>query len=232
MIRFYLAEEPVLNNVPTWLLHRDEDLRLRARAPRRARRQGSARRRRLRHADRPGGDRAPSARRSARGSSRAPDKYIAQPTLALSTCPTFVEAGLAPRHIDLRPVRAVGQDSQPGARRPDARRAARRLAGRQLVAGRRHQGHLGPRDSEATLRRCSAAPPTSSTGWRATSSAPRTPRACSTSRYRMSLLPYEVIEPGLAWAEPWAVPLITSGLATDVLRALSGSSRPRTCCAS
>jgi len=33
--------------------------------------------------------------------------------------------------------------------------------------------------------------------------------------YRMSLLPYENIEPGLAWAEPWAVPLITSGLATE-----------------
>ena len=33
--------------------------------------------------------------------------------------------------------------------------------------------------------------------------------------YRMSLLPYEVVEPGLAWAEPWAVPLITSGLATE-----------------
>src|SRR5258708_8044248 len=32
--------------------------------------------------------------------------------------------------------------------------------------------------------------------------------------YRMSLLPYEAIEPGLACAEPWAVPLITSGLAT------------------
>src|SRR5947199_5479282 len=32
---------------------------------------------------------------------------------------------------------------------------------------------------------------------------------------RMSLLPYELIEPGLAWAEPWAVPLVTSGLATD-----------------
>ena len=32
--------------------------------------------------------------------------------------------------------------------------------------------------------------------------------------YRMSLLPYEVIEPGLAWAEPWAVPLVTSGVAT------------------
>jgi len=36
--------------------------------------------------------------------------------------------------------------------------------------------------------------------------------------YRMSLLPYEVIEPGLAWAEPWAVPLITSGLATEYYR--------------
>src|SRR4249920_587768 len=33
--------------------------------------------------------------------------------------------------------------------------------------------------------------------------------------YRMSLLPYELVEPGLAWAEPWAVPLITSGLATE-----------------
>src|SRR5580765_750482 len=33
--------------------------------------------------------------------------------------------------------------------------------------------------------------------------------------YRMSLLPYDMIKPGLAWAEPWAVPLVTSGLATD-----------------
>src|SRR5262244_3478649 len=32
--------------------------------------------------------------------------------------------------------------------------------------------------------------------------------------YRTSLLPYQVREPGLAWAEPWAVPLITVGLAT------------------
>jgi len=32
-----------------------------------------------------------------------PSNYIAQPTLALSTCPTFVDAGIAPRHIDLRP---------------------------------------------------------------------------------------------------------------------------------
>jgi uncharacterized circularly permuted ATP-grasp superfamily protein len=32
-----------------------------------------------------------------------PDNYIAQPTLALSTCPTFVAQGVAPRHVDLRP---------------------------------------------------------------------------------------------------------------------------------
>src|ERR1051325_738430 len=31
--------------------------------------------------------------------------------------------------------------------------------------------------------------------------------------YRMSLLPYQPVEPGLAWAEPWAVPLVTNGLA-------------------
>ena len=37
-----------------------------------------------------------------------PDNYIAQPTLALSTCPTLVEAGVAPRHLDLRPFVLVG----------------------------------------------------------------------------------------------------------------------------
>jgi uncharacterized circularly permuted ATP-grasp superfamily protein len=38
-----------------------------------------------------------------------PERYIAQPTLALSTCPTFVEAGLATRHIDLRPYVLSGK---------------------------------------------------------------------------------------------------------------------------
>jgi uncharacterized circularly permuted ATP-grasp superfamily protein len=40
-----------------------------------------------------------------------PDGYIAQPTLALSTCPTFVEEGVAPRHVDLRPFVLSGRDS-------------------------------------------------------------------------------------------------------------------------
>jgi uncharacterized circularly permuted ATP-grasp superfamily protein len=36
-------------------------------------------------------------------------QYIAQPTLALSTVPTFVESGVAPRHVDLRPFVLVGE---------------------------------------------------------------------------------------------------------------------------
>jgi len=37
-----------------------------------------------------------------------PENYIAQPTLALSTCPTLVDGGVAPRHVDLRPFVLVG----------------------------------------------------------------------------------------------------------------------------
>jgi uncharacterized circularly permuted ATP-grasp superfamily protein len=37
-----------------------------------------------------------------------PAHYIAQPTLALSTCPTLVDKGFAPRHLDLRPFVLVG----------------------------------------------------------------------------------------------------------------------------
>jgi uncharacterized circularly permuted ATP-grasp superfamily protein len=38
-----------------------------------------------------------------------PQAYIAQPTLALSTCPTFVQEGIAPRHVDLRPFVLSGR---------------------------------------------------------------------------------------------------------------------------
>jgi len=46
-----------------------------------------------------------------------PENYIAQPTLALSTVPIFTRAGLAPRHVDLRPfvlVSPAGVDIVPG----------------------------------------------------------------------------------------------------------------------
>jgi uncharacterized circularly permuted ATP-grasp superfamily protein len=41
---------------------------------------------------------------------RRPENFIAQPTLALSTCPTCVSEGIAPRHVDLRPFVLVGRD--------------------------------------------------------------------------------------------------------------------------
>ncbi|MEL7133703.1 MAG: circularly permuted type 2 ATP-grasp protein [Pseudomonadota bacterium] len=40
----------------------------------------------------------------------APGNYIAQPTLALSTVPILTDAGLAPRHVDLRPFVLVSPD--------------------------------------------------------------------------------------------------------------------------
>ncbi|MFM5931700.1 MAG: circularly permuted type 2 ATP-grasp protein [Novosphingobium sp.] len=46
-----------------------------------------------------------------------PDNFIAQPTLALSTVPIFTKAGLAPRHVDLRPfvlMSPEGIDITPG----------------------------------------------------------------------------------------------------------------------
>ena len=41
-----------------------------------------------------------------------PSGYIAQPTLSLSSCPTYVESGVAPRHIDLRPFVLSGRSVQ------------------------------------------------------------------------------------------------------------------------
>jgi uncharacterized circularly permuted ATP-grasp superfamily protein len=61
-----------------------------------------------------------SRRRSPRSPKKLrakPDNYIAQPTLALSTVPIFTKAGLAPRHVDLRPfvlVSPKGIDITPG----------------------------------------------------------------------------------------------------------------------
>lgn len=41
-----------------------------------------------------------------------PSNYIAQPTLALSTCPILTDKGLAPRHVDLRPYVLVSDRIQ------------------------------------------------------------------------------------------------------------------------
>ncbi len=109
MVRFYLGEEPILKNVPTFncgdpqdrtyvLDHLGELVVKEARGsggygmlvgPQSTKDQCEEFRRRISH---------------------APGEYIAQPTLALSTVPTFVDSGLAPRHVDLRPFVLQGAD--------------------------------------------------------------------------------------------------------------------------
>ncbi|MCV2446816.1 circularly permuted type 2 ATP-grasp protein [Paracoccus sp. DMF] len=107
MIRFYLGEEPLLQNVQTWALWKDEDYRyvmanLKELVVKEVHGSGGY-----------GmliGPRA-SAEEIARFRSlieKNPGNYIAQPTLALSTSPTFVAEGIAPRHVDLRPFCLCG----------------------------------------------------------------------------------------------------------------------------
>ena len=110
MTRFYLSEEPILGNVPTLMLYRDQD---------RAEALANLDRLVVKEVHGAGGYGmliGPAATVAEREAFRqrilaAPDRYIAQPTLALSTCPTFVAAGLAPRHIDLRPYILTGRGS-------------------------------------------------------------------------------------------------------------------------
>jgi uncharacterized circularly permuted ATP-grasp superfamily protein len=110
MITFYLGETPMLTNVPTYVLRRPDELAYA-----------------LEHlaelvikevhgAGGYGMLIGPAATRAQLGEFRTritahPERYIAQPTLALSTCPTFVDASLAPRHIDLRPYVLSGRET-------------------------------------------------------------------------------------------------------------------------
>ena len=109
MIRFYLGEEPLLANVPTRVLRRPEDLaytldHLHELVVKEVHGAGGY-----------GMLVGPASTAAEREEFRqrildAPEKYIAQPTLSLSTCPTFVEQGIAPRHIDLRPFVLSGRE--------------------------------------------------------------------------------------------------------------------------
>ncbi len=108
MIRFYLGEEPILSNVPTWQCGQPDDLRyVLEKLPELV----------VKEVHGSGGYGmlvGPKATKDQIESFRdrliqTPDAYIAQPTLSLSTCPTFVEEGIAPRHVDLRPYCLVGE---------------------------------------------------------------------------------------------------------------------------
>lgn len=102
MIEFYLGEKPILSNVPTYTLSKSDDFKYV-----------------LEHLNElvvkekhgsggygmlvgPKATKAETEEFKER-IKQNPDNYIAQPTLALSTCPTVQEEGLSPRHVDLRP---------------------------------------------------------------------------------------------------------------------------------
>jgi uncharacterized circularly permuted ATP-grasp superfamily protein len=109
-IRYYLKEEPILPNVPTYLCMRETD-----------------REYVLAHLDelvvKPAnesggygmliGPRASTEERQrfAERICEDPRNYIAQPTLSLSTAPTLIGDHLEPRHLDLRPFILQGKES-------------------------------------------------------------------------------------------------------------------------
>ncbi|MDA3962453.1 MAG: circularly permuted type 2 ATP-grasp protein [Planctomycetota bacterium] len=109
MIRFYLGEEPILKNVPTWRCADPAQLEeVLDRLPELV----------VKEVHGAGGYGmlvGPSASQDEIEDFRAklindPGDFIAQPTLALSTCPTMIDAGIAPRHVDLRPYVLAGRD--------------------------------------------------------------------------------------------------------------------------
>ncbi|MHB0992357.1 MAG: circularly permuted type 2 ATP-grasp protein [Burkholderiales bacterium] len=109
MISFYLGETPILSNVPTWQLNKKED---------RAYVLAHLSELVVKEAQGSGGYGmliGPTSTKLEIAAYRqrilaAPENFIAQPTLALSTCPTLVEAGIAPRHVDLRPFVLSGKE--------------------------------------------------------------------------------------------------------------------------
>jgi uncharacterized circularly permuted ATP-grasp superfamily protein len=102
IVEFYTGEKPILQNVPTWRCSEPDALKyvldnLKELVVKEVHGSGGY-----------GMLIGPTSSRSEIAAFEKklrarPDNYIAQPTLALSTVPIFTKAGLAPRHVDLRP---------------------------------------------------------------------------------------------------------------------------------
>ncbi len=111
MIEFYLGEKPILSNVPTRICRERDDL---------AYVLDHMHELVIKEVHGAGGYGmlvGPAATKAEIEDFRRvllanPSNYIAQPTLSLSTCPTYVESGIAPRHIDLRPFVLSGKTVQ------------------------------------------------------------------------------------------------------------------------
>jgi uncharacterized circularly permuted ATP-grasp superfamily protein len=109
IVKFYLGEEPILKNVPTWRCREPDHLayvldHLEELVVKEVHGSGG-----YGMLIGPKSDKATIATFRAKLKS-SPKNFIAQPTLALSTCPTCVEEGVAPRHVDLRPFVLTGRD--------------------------------------------------------------------------------------------------------------------------
>jgi uncharacterized circularly permuted ATP-grasp superfamily protein len=116
IVEFYTGEKPLLPNVPTWRCSEPDQLaevldKLEQLVVKEVHGSGGY-----------GMLVGPAASKREVAAFRAklianPAKYIAQPTLALSTVPIFTKKGLAPRHVDLRPFVLVspgGIETVPG----------------------------------------------------------------------------------------------------------------------
>ncbi|MBK6747710.1 circularly permuted type 2 ATP-grasp protein [Ottowia sp.] len=111
MIEFYLGEKPILNNVPTYMCRDPKDL---------AYVMAHLKDLVVKEVHGAGGygmlvgpaSTAAEIEDFRRAVLAKPEGYIAQPTLSLSSCPTYVDSGIAPRHIDLRPFVLSGKQVQ------------------------------------------------------------------------------------------------------------------------
>jgi uncharacterized circularly permuted ATP-grasp superfamily protein len=109
IVKFYLGEEQILKNVPTWRCREADHLsyvldNLKDLVVKEVHGSGGY-----------GMLVGPAANKATLASFRAklkanPKNFVAQPTLALSTCPTCVEEEIAPRHVDFRPFVLTGSD--------------------------------------------------------------------------------------------------------------------------
>jgi len=107
IVRFYLGEEPLLKNVPTFRCREPSELSyVLANLDKLV----------VKEVNGSGGygmlvgPHASAAQREifAAKLKADPDNFIAQPTLALSTCPASFDSGVSPRHVDLRPFALSG----------------------------------------------------------------------------------------------------------------------------
>ncbi len=110
LTKYYLDEEPIIQNVPTHICREPEGLAYT-----------------LDHLDelvvKPVGESGgygitigPRASKAELTACRTalksdPENYISQPMVSLSVCPTLTETGIGPRHVDLRPFAITGKDT-------------------------------------------------------------------------------------------------------------------------